>query len=91
MRCHSRDSEPQRVRFPVFVRDDLSLAPQKRPIQGLPKYQGSPKEKFNHRAAYFVISEAKSHRRLQSLDLGHAAIDVKLCARDITGLIGREE
>ena len=33
----------------------------------------------------------KGHRRLQSLDLGHAAIDVKLCARDITGLIGREE
>jgi hypothetical protein len=48
MRCHSRDSEPQRVRFPVLVRDDLSLVLEKRPIQGLPEYQSSPEEKLNH-------------------------------------------
>jgi hypothetical protein len=48
----SRDSEPQRVPFPVFVGDDLSLVPEKRPIQGLSKYQSSPKEKFNHRRRF---------------------------------------
>lgn len=60
VRCRPRDSEPQRVRFPVFVADGRSLALEKGPIQDLSKYQTSPKEKFNHRAAYLVISEAKS-------------------------------
>jgi len=60
--CRSRrwrrgDSEPQRVRFPVFVRDDLSLVPEKRPIQGLSKYQSSPKEKFNHCGASLPRSQ----------------------------------
>lgn len=59
VRCRPRDSEPQRVRFPVLVADGRSSALEKGPIQDLSKYQTSPKEQFNHRAAYFVISEAK--------------------------------
>ncbi len=35
--------------------------------------------------------ETLRYRTLLGLDLGHAAIDIKLCARDIAGLIGREE
>ena len=59
VRCRPRDSEPQRVRFPVLVADGRSLALEKGPVQDLSKYQTSQKEQFNHRAAYFVISEAK--------------------------------
>jgi hypothetical protein len=80
------------VRFPVFVRDDLSLVPEKRPIQGLSKYQSSPNEKFNHRPSLFRrIRDRKITAVLQGLDLGHATIDVQFCARDIAGLIGGEE
>lgn len=78
------------MRFPVFVPDGRGLAPQEGPIEKLSKYQSPQKEKCNHRAANFVISKTKSHRRSQSLDLGQATIDITSCGREI-GLIGRDE